>query len=80
MIVNKIDDIRKYLTPKKHNFYILVANFSIYLVLLVGRGWGAHRMLNYEERIAVGSALSQSLFLSLIGTSYFNIVSSEVST
>ena len=58
------------MTPKKHNFYILVANFSIYLVLLVGRGWGAHRMLNYEERIAVGSALSQSLFLSLNDWSY----------
>ena len=55
---------------KKYNFYILVANFSIYLVLLVGRGWGAHRMLNYEERIAVGSALSQSLLLSLNDWSY----------
>jgi len=55
---------------KKCNFYILVANFSIYLVLLVGRGWGAHRMLNYEERIAVGSALSQSLLLSLNDWSY----------
>ena len=58
------------MTSEKNNFYILVANFSIYLVLLVGRGWGAHRMLNYEERIAVGSALSQSLFLSLNDWSY----------
>ena len=45
-------------------------NFVIYLVLLVGRGWGAHRMLNNEERIAVGSALSQNLFLSLNDYSY----------
>lgn len=58
------------MTSEKNNFYILVANFSIYLALLVSRGWGAHRMLNYEERIAVGSALSQSLFLSLNDWSY----------
>jgi hypothetical protein len=45
-------------------------NFIIYLILLVGRGWGAHRMLNNEERIAVGSALSQNLFLSLNDWSY----------
>jgi len=37
---------------------------------LVGRGWGAHRMLNNEERIAVGSALSQNFFLSLNDWSY----------
>ena len=45
-------------------------NFVLYVILLIGRGWGAHRTLNYEERIAVGSALSQSLFLSLNDWSY----------
>ena len=45
-------------------------NFVVYLVLLVGRGWGAHRMLNNEERIAVGSALSQNFLLSLNDWSY----------
>ena len=50
--------------------YVILLNFIIYLILLVGRGWGAHRMLNNEERIAVGSALSQNLFLSLNDWSY----------
>ena len=50
--------------------YVILLNFVVYLVLLVGRGWGAHRMLNNEERIAVGSALSQNFFLSLNDYSY----------
>jgi hypothetical protein len=50
--------------------YAILLNFVVYLILLIGRGWGAHRMLNYEERIAVGSALSQNLFLSINDWSY----------
>ena len=58
------------LSSKEKFRYILLLNFVIYLVLLVGRGWGAHRMLNNEERFAVGSAVSQNLLLSLNDNSY----------
>jgi hypothetical protein len=53
------------LSSKNKFRYAILFNFVIYLILLIGRGWGAHRMLNNEERIAVGSALSQNLLLSL---------------
>ena len=50
--------------------YVILLNFVVYIILLVGRGWGIHRMLNYEETFPVGSALSQNLFLSLNDWSY----------
>jgi hypothetical protein len=58
------------LSSKSKFRYVVLLNFVVYLILLVGRGWGAHRMLNNEERIAVGTALSQNLFLSINDWSY----------
>jgi hypothetical protein len=58
------------LSSKSKFRYVVLLNFVVYVILLVGRGWGAHRMLNNEERIAVGTALSQNLFLSINDWSY----------
>jgi len=49
-------------------------HFSLSLSVLTARGWGAHRILHFEETIAVGSALSQGLFLSLNDSPYGTLV------
>ena len=50
--------------------WLLTLNFVIYLALLTARSWGSHRILHYEETIAVASALSQSFFATLNDFAY----------
>ena len=57
-------------TPKFSLRSLLTINFAIYVVLLTARSWGSHRILHYEETIAVASALSQSFFASLNDFAY----------
>ena len=48
--------------------------FWLGLSVLTVRGWGAHRVLHFEETVAVGSALSQGLFSSLNDSPYGTLV------
>ena len=50
--------------------WLLTINFVIYIALLTARSWGSHRILHYEETIAVASALSQSFFATLNDFAY----------
>lgn len=50
--------------------WLLTLNFVVYLALLTARSWGSHRILHYEETIAVASALSQSFFATLNDFAY----------
>jgi len=49
-------------------------HFWLSLSVLTVRGWGAHRVLHFEETVAVGSALSQGLFSSLNDSPYGTLV------
>ena len=57
-------------TPRFTLGWLLTLNFIIYLALLTARSWGSHRILHYEETIAVASALSQSFFATLNDFAY----------
>ena len=57
-------------TPKFSLRWLLTINFVVYVVLLTARSWGSHRILHYEETIAVASALSQSFFATLNDFAY----------
>ena len=57
-------------TPKVSLRWLLTINFVVYVVLLTARSWGSHRILHYEETIAVASALSQSFFATLNDFAY----------
>ena len=57
-------------TPRFTLGWLLTLNFVIYLALLTARSWGSHRILHYEETIAVASALSQSFFATLNDFAY----------
>ena len=57
-------------TPKFSLRWLLTINFFVYVVLLTARSWGSHRILHYEETIAVASALSQSFFATLNDFAY----------
>ena len=57
-------------TPKFSLRWLLTINFVVYIVLLTARSWGSHRILHYEETIAVASALSQSFFATLNDFAY----------
>jgi hypothetical protein len=57
-------------TPKFSLKWLLKINFVVYVVLLTARSWGSHRILHYEETIAVASALSQSFFATLNDFAY----------
>jgi hypothetical protein len=50
--------------------WLLPLNFFVYLVLLTARSWGSHRVLHFEETIAVASALSQSFVATLNDYAY----------
>lgn len=61
-------------TPKFSLRWLLTINFGIYIVLLTARSWGSHRILHYEETIAVASALSQNFFATLNDVAYGTLV------
>jgi hypothetical protein len=61
-------------TPKFSLRWLLTVNFVVYVVLLTARSWGSHRILHYEETIAVASALSQSFFATLNDAAYGTLV------
>jgi hypothetical protein len=61
-------------TPKFSLRWLLTTNFVVYVVLLTARSWGSHRILHYEETIAVASALSQSFFATLNDAAYGTLV------
>ena len=52
----------------------MTINFVVYLALLTARSWGSHRILHYEETIAVASALSQSFIATLNDAAYGTLV------
>ena len=52
----------------------MTINFVVYLALLTARSWGSHRILHYEETIAVASALSQSFVATLNDAAYGTLV------
>lgn len=56
--------------PRFSLSWLLTLNFVVYLALLTARSWGSHRILHYEETIAVASALSQSFFATLNDFAY----------
>ena len=61
-------------TPRFTLGWLLTLNFVVYLALLTARSWGSHRILHYEETIAVASALSQSFFATLNDVAYGTLV------
>ncbi|NDF88678.1 MAG: hypothetical protein EB108_06670, partial [Actinobacteria bacterium] len=61
-------------TPKFSLRWLLTINFVVYLALLTARSWGSHRILHYEETIAVASAISQSFIATLNDAAYGTLV------